>query len=880
MLAALILSTLVALPASGDYVDTLRTANDGLLRFVLDNGLICLVKEDRSAPVAAIQVWVRVGSIHEEEFLGGGLSHYLEHMVFKGTPTRGPGEISRTIDGVGGDMNAYTSFDRTVYHAEIPSAHWRTAVDVFADAVMNASMPEEEWESEREVVFREVDMGKDDPGRVLSKLLFATAYQVHPMRVPVIGHEDVLKKMTRDELILFHQRHYTPDNMIVSLVGDFDRDEVAAYLREAFGPYPRRARAPVVLPEEPPQLAPRFARQTGAYNVSRLHWAFPATSLSHPDTPALDVLAQVLGQGRSSRLVREIRERRQLAFSIGAWAFTPIDRGLFAVSATFAPEREEELLAAIEEELYSWVETPFTQEELDKARRQVLVDALSQLQTSRGQAAAFASGEFYVVDPRYSETYLEELDALTPDDLQRVAQTYLDPRRRTLVILSPEQEEEAVAREEAEPLTHAVERVELENGVTLLVREDRRLPFVHIATASLGGLLSETEENNGISQLMADLLTRGTATRTAEEIADTVETLGGSLSAYAGRNSFGIMARSLTSDVETFMELLADCLLNPAFPEDELEKQKEVQIASIRQQRERPMFLAQQLLMQNLFPAHPYRWNETGSEETVAALTRDAVREHAAALTTTSNTVISIFGDITAEAAQDLVRRHLADLPQGARPAWDHPHPEPELPSLVQQREPRQQSILLVGYPGVPIEDPRSDVLSIMAAALSGLSSDLLIEIRDKRGLVYFAGAFQRLGLDPGAFVFYAGTQEESVEEVKELLQAQADRIRENGLTEEEWQRALEQIVSRSERALQQNSSLAQTSALNELYGLGYDHSFRTRERLEAITADDFRAVADTLLRPELSVVSKVLPLVAEPEEAAAEEAQSASTHY
>ena len=573
------------------------------------------------------------------------------------------------------------------------------------------------------------------------------------------------------------------------------------------------------------------------------------------------MLAQVLGQGRSSRLVREIKERRELAFSIGAWAFTPIDRGLFTVSATFAPDREAELLEAIEQELFSWVDTPFTEEELDKARRQVLVDALSQLETSRGQTAAFASGEFYVVDPRYSETYIEKLNALTPEDLHRVARTYLDPRRRTLVILSPETEADTATREEAEPLTRPIERIEMGNGITLLVREDRRLPFVHIATASLGGLLSETEANNGISQLMADLLTRGTTTRTAEEIADQVEALGGSLNAYAGRNSFGIMARALTSDVATFMDLLADCLLNSVFPESELEKQKEVQIASIRQQRERPMFLAQQLLMQNLYPAHPYRWNETGSEETVAALTREAVRDHAAGLTTTSNLVISLFGDISREAAEDLVQRHLADVPEAPRPAWNHPHPEPGLPLLVQQREPRQQSILLLGYPGVPIDDPRSDALAILSTAMSGLSSDLLIEIRDKRGLVYFAGAFQRLGLDPGCFVFYAGTQEESVDEVKDLLQAQADRVRENGLNEEEWQRALEQIVSRSERELQQNASLAQTSALNELYGLGYDHSFRTRARLEAITADDFRAVADTLLRPERSVVSKVLPL-------------------
>lgn len=853
---------------AGSYQDTLRAANAALHRFELENGLVCLVKEDRSAPVVAVQIWVRVGSVHEQEFLGGGLSHYLEHMVFKGTPTRGPAEVSKSIDNLGGDLNAYTSFDRTVYHAEIPSLHWKTAVDVLADAVLHAAMPEAEWQREREVVLREVDMGKDDPNRVLSKLLFATAYQVHPYRVPVIGYEDVLTRMTRDELITFHRRHYMPDNLIVSVVGDVDAAEVSAYLRELLSPAQRRARSPVVLPSEPPQLAPRMARKTGVYNVSRLEWAYPSTPLSHPDTPALDVLAQIVGQGRSSRLVLELKERRTLAFDISAWSFTPFDPGLFAISATFAPEKEAELIEAIEQEVRSWSEAPFSTDDIEKARRQVLASVLSELETAEGQASSFASGEFYAGDPHYSETYLQQLVALTPADLQRVARTYLQPQRRNLAILSPETAAEERPAQDAAVL-RPVDRIALENGVTLLVREDHRLPFVHFSAALLGGLLSEQEQNNGISQLMADLLTRGTATRTAEEIAETVESLGGTLSAYAGRNSFGLNARCLSGDVETIAGLLADCLLHPSFPEPEIEKQKQVQFAAIRQQREQPMFLAQQSLMQGLYPGHPYRWNEYGTEASVGGITRDDLQAHWKSLVTSSNLVLSVFGDLTATQAVELVRRHFADLPAAAAPAWNHPRPAPALPLVAEQREPREQSILLLGYPGVALSDPRADILTIMAGALSGLSSDLLIEIRDRRGLVYYAGAFHRLGLDPGCFVFYAGTQEASVGEVRSLLEGQAERIRREGLNAEEWSRAMEQIIARSEKELQENSSLAQTCALNERYGLGFDYSFRTRARLEAISQDQIRAAAEELLREDRVAVSLVLPAGAAAAEAA-----------
>lgn len=865
--AFLFLATTLAIPGwASDYVQTLHGANQELNRFVLDNGMVCLVKEDHSAPVVAVQVWVGVGSIHEAEFLGGGLSHYLEHMVFKGTPTRAPADVSKQIDNVGGDINAYTSFDRTVFWAELPSKHWQVGVDVLTDATLNASLPEEEWLREREVVFREVAMGKDDPNRVISKLIFDTAFRVHPYQHPVIGHEDILTKMTREELKTFHQRHYVTDNMIVVVVGDIDGGDIERYLRDTLSPVPRRSREPVVLPAEPPQLAPRIQHKTGTYNLSRLEWAYHTTPLSHPDTAALDVLAQVVGRGRSSRLVKTIKENQQLVFSIDAWSYTPKDAGLFGVSASFDPSKQDDVLAAIQEEVDTWQQGIFTEEELEKAKRQILVSELNDLKTVRGQASSFGAGEFFAGDARYSETYLERVTRLTLEDLQRVAASYLQPHNRSLALLTPESTEEApTAIADSAPGAN-VQKVPLANGCTLLVREDARLPFVNISAAMRGGLLSETSETVGISQLTANLLTRGTQAHTAEDIAQTVESLGGSLGGFAGRNSFGLNAQFLSGDADTFLPLFVDCLLNPTFPDLEIEKQKTIQLAAIQQQEERPMYLASEQLMAKLFPDHPYQWTELGTAATVTALTQDHLKGHHDRLLLSSNLVISIFGDVTRDQAVSWVETHLSLIPVGPAPRLAHEPAAPALPIRAELRAPREQSILLLGYPGVSILDPRSDILSIMSTALSGLSSDLMIEIRDKRGLVYYAGAYQRLGMEPGCFVFYAGTQEESIDEVLSLLQEQADRIRIGGLHEEEWFRAREQIIARSEKQLQNNGSLAQSCALNELYGLGYDHGFRTRERLEAITADEIRETAEDLLQPASSVVSLVLP-EAKPEE-------------
>jgi zinc protease len=841
-------------------LEVLRANNAALQRHVLDNGMVALLKEDHSAPVVAVEIWVGTGSIHEEEFLGGGLSHYLEHMVFKGTPTRGPADITRQIDGAGGDINAYTSFDRTVFHTTLPSRNWQVGVDVLGDAVLNASLPEAEWLREREVVLREVAMGKDDPNRVMSKLLFRTAYRVHPYRLPVIGHEDVLTQMTREELKTFHRRHYVPDNMAVVVAGAIDADEVLAYLRENLGSVPRRARAPVLIPAEPPQLAPRFARETGTYNVTRAEFAFHTVPLSHPDTPALDLLARLAGRGRSSRLVQELKEDRQLVHEIDAWSYTPKDPGLFAVSATFDPDREEEVLRAVREQIAGLAEVPFSEDELAKGRRQLLVSELAQLQTAKGQAQSFASGEFYAGDPRYAETYLEALNAVTPADLQRVAARYLGAHQETLVLLSPEPAVDQRREVSTAAATNPVTRQVLDNGVTLLVREDHRLPFVQFAAALRGGLLSETAANNGISQLAANMLTRGTPTRSAEELAATVEALGGSLTPFSGRNSFGISAGCLSGDEEIFLALMVDCLGRATIPEEELKKERALQLAAIQREQERPFYLANQILTGLLFPGHPYRWDALGTPETVASLDRAAVKDHLDALVGRANLVLAVFGDITVERARELAEQHLASLPEGKVPRFAHTAAAPDLPDEVSRRVPKEQTILLMGVPGVAVDDPRVDALNLLENALSGLSSDLMIDIRDKRGLVYFTGAFQRTGLDPGSFGFYAGTQEASLAEVQQLIRAEVQRITTDGLREEELERSRAQLIARHEKGLQENSELAQICALNELYGLGYDHIFSTSERLEALTVQDVRKAAASILRPDRMAVAVLLP--------------------
>ena len=300
----------------------------------LANGLTIILQEDRSAPVASLQAWVGTGSIHEERWLGAGLSHLLEHMLFKGTPTRTTSAIAQAVQDEGGYINAYTSFDRTVYWIDVPRAGVLTALEVLADATLNSTLPADEFVKEQEVIRREFAMVMDDPDRVASQQLFATAFRAHPYRHPVIGYLDVFDQLTREDVLAYYRARYAPNNMWFVIVGDVDGEAVCAQLEAFFEAHPQRALPSLYIPAEPPQLGQRTAQRDFPTELSRLAGAWHTPAITNPDVPALDVLATALGEGRSSRLYKRVREGSRLAHCVAAYSYIPAQPGLFGFDAT------------------------------------------------------------------------------------------------------------------------------------------------------------------------------------------------------------------------------------------------------------------------------------------------------------------------------------------------------------------------------------------------------------------------------------------------------------------------------------------------------------------------------------------------------------------
>src|SRR6266516_1643110 len=830
-------------------------------KWVLRNGLTVVVQEDHSAPVASVQAWCATGSIDEDAHLGAGLSHILEHMLFKGTKTRSTNEIAQKIQDVGGYINAYTSFDRTVFWIDVPKDGVATALDVLADAMMNSTLPPEEYRKEQEVIRREFAMGMDDPDRVAGLLLFGTAYQRHPYRFPVIGEIEIYNQLTQEQLMQYYKTRYVPNNLTFIVVGDVDAEKVRQQLTELFTPYPEKSLKPVFIPAEPPQLGRREVHREFPTELTHLSLAWHIPEVTNPDVPALDLLSTILGDGRSSRLYRRVREEAGLAFSISAFSYTPGDPGLFGIDAAVDPKKRdaaEQLALRIVDEVK---QTGVTAEELEKAKKITLSHHLGALTTMRGQASDIGSNWLLTRDLNFSRHYLDIVQKVTLDDIKRVAATYLTENNLTVVSLNPKGLLAGKAEGAKAVAAGEIQKFELSNGLRLLVREDPRLPLVAIGAVFRGGLLAETPQTNGITRLMAKVLLKGTKTRTAEQIANEIEAVGGSISSDAGNNNFRVSVDVMKPDVKLGVDLLSDVLLNATFPEKAIAREKEIQIAAIQQEEEQLTTVARNIMRQALFPQHPYALRSNGSVESIQRLTQKDLLEFRDRYVVAKNGVIFVFGDVKAAEVKQLFEKALGGMKPGMLALTDM-HPASPLSGIetVESRKEKAQGVIMVGFRGASISSPDRHALELIDEASSDLGSRFFVRIREQMGLAYYVGASQMQGLVPGLFAFYLGTDPQKIEPVKTALLDEIHKLANDGLTLEELARAKKKLIGQQEIANQSNDVFGYHCALDELYGLGFDYYKQLEHDVNALTLDDIKQVAAKYFRDQPYVLATVRP--------------------
>lgn len=827
----------------------------------LDNGLTIIVREDHSAPVVSAQAWCMAGSIHEGKWLGAGLSHVLEHMLFKGTTTRPGSRIDQEVQEAGGYMNAYTSFDRTVYHIDVPSSGTRVAIDILCDIMQNASLPPEEMEKEKQVIVREMDMNVDDPGRRASRRLFETAYTRSPYRFTIIGYPDIFNELKPEDILSYYREKYSPNNVFFVVAGDVEKQAVLAQIKEAYAKNKARPIAPQVLPEEPRQTASREIIEEAPIELGYFHIAWHIPELRHADIPALDVLAVVLGNGRSSRLFREIREKQALTHTVDAWTYSPGAPGLFGISATVDADKFVAARDAIMAELARLETNPVTPEELSKAVKQFVSATLSSRKTMQGQAQDLGGSWLAANDLNFSERYLRAVQAVTSDDLRRVSRKYLNLEGRTLYALLPEGATPAKETTLSQSTDQAVQKFTLPNGLTLLVKEDHRLPFVDFRAVFRGGVLAESERTSGITQMMGKLLLKGTTSRTSEAIAEAIESIGGSLDSYGGNNSFGVNAEVLSPDFAIGLDLVLDVLLNPTFPEEAFSREREVQLAAVRAQRDQLLQSAVKTMRSNLFGPQGYGLDPIGSEKSLDQMTARDLKNFHSEFVAPSNCVLAIYGDVKAELVRSALERAVSQWKgKASAPALAQPALPFKRENRAIERKDKKQAVLVIGFPGTAMDAEDRYPLELIQEACSDLGSRLFLRVREKLGLAYYVGAQNFVGIAPGYFAFYAGTAPDKVEQVEREIMHEAELLRGEGLTEDELRRAKAKLIGQRKIARQDLGSLALGQALDELYGFGYDFGDRQDAKLEAVTLDQVKKAAEKYLRSDLSVISIIAP--------------------
>jgi len=828
---------------------------------ILANGLTLIVQEDRSAPVASVQAWCGTGSIDENAHLGAGLSHILEHMLFKGTKTLGSSAIAQKIQDVGGYINAYTSFDRTVYWIDVPKAGAGVALDVLSDTMMNSILPPDEYAKEQEVIRREFAMGMDDPDRMAGQLLFATAFQRHPYRLPVIGQLEIFNQLTQEHVMQYYKTRYVPNNLTFIVVGDVDAEAVSHQLDTFFKDYPAKSLQPVYVPAEPPQLGPRIVHQEFATELTRLSLAWHIPGITNPDVPALDLLSTILGDGRSSRLYRRVREEAGLAFGVSAFSYTPGDPGLLGIDATVEPANREATQELVLKIIAEIKEAGVTADELAKAKKISLSHHLGSLTSMRGQASDLGSNWFLTRNLNFTREYLAAVQEITAEDIRRVAAKYLTGDNLTIVSLSPKGSLAAKTETGQSIAPGEIQKVELSNGMRLLVREDPRLPLVSMVAVFRGGLLAETPQTNGITHLMAKALLKGTKTRTAEQIADTIEAVGGSIGSDAGNNSFSVSLDVTQPDFKLGAELLADVLLNATMPEKAIRREKEVQLAGIKEDEEQLTTVARNILREALFAGHPYALRGKGSAESVARLSQKDLIAFRDRYLVARNGVISVFGNVRAAEVKQIFEQALSGMESGQLALSDAPKPSPLAKTIaVESLKDKAQGVIMVGYGGADMFSPDRYALELIDEASSDLGSRFFVRIREQMGLAYYVGASQMQGLVPGLFLFYLGTDPQKIEWVKTALLDEIDKLAAEGLTTDELARAKKKLLGQMQIANQSNDSFGYMAALDELYGLGFAHYKSFERDVEAVTLEDVKSVAARYFQKRPYVLATVRP--------------------
>lgn len=812
------------------------------------NGLRVFVSPQPGRAVE-VECFVQTGSIHEGEYLGCGLSHFLEHMLFQGCRNYPGTAAADTIDRLGGSMNAYTSFDHTAYHANLAGVHLEEAIDVLASMVRYPDFPEERFASEREVILRERELGVDNPDRRLSEALIAEIYRKHPVRCPIIGKRELIATVTRDRMSDYYQRRYTPGRTFWVVVGDVEPERVFDLVEARMGDWPAAHLDEVILPPEPRQFAMRRNEFVFKDPLARLGLGFQLPPISDEDIPALDILSGILGMGDGSRLVRVLELEKQLSINLRSFCYTQPAGGIFGIVAGAIPGKLDHLDSALRTELENIRKNGFSSAEVRREKTQQLAEHLRELRNIREIASNIGGGIIAGDTPALSDLYMDRLSALTLDDINRAAAKYLRPDAFSLVRQLPEATRTAMVVT-GKHFDLVPETAILKNGSRLVTVCDRRLPLVDLAVSLPGGTIFEPASIGGISGLVADLLVAGAGRYSESELLNRFDGCGADFSVDAGLNSFILRLNVPRRGLPQALRLLEAILSAPRFGNAEFEREKASRRELLKSRAQSPRARARDKVRELLYGSHPYGWGNSGSLAQLEATTREDVVNFFRSRWSPSQLVFGIGGDCTAAEAEKWAGR-LSDAVGRSEPFVALPPPPvfPNRPCFARIELPREQTAVLHAVPGPALMGTLLSDCEILHQAENGLSSHLFKRVREDNALAYTTGMQLSGGFHPGAFLFYAVTSAENADLATDLLRQEVVYLAENGISEAVFNAAREGAAFNAARAAESASAALASAVLSLHYNRSAEEVWKHEEELRNRERDAVNAA----LRPYLS---------------------------
>ncbi len=900
-------------PADGSAADrlTVNRQEDQTVAYpvqarTLGNGLMVITREVHDAPVATFWVWYRVGSRNEVAGITG-ISHWVEHMMFKGTPSLGKGEIFRLVSKNGGTLNGFTWIDYTAYFETLPSDRLDLALRIEADRMVNSTFDPQEVASERTVIISEREGSENFPTFHLDEEVTAAAFKVHPYGQGVIGWKCDLLSISREDLYSWYRSHYAPNNAVVVAVGDFETEALLGRIEELFGPIPAGPSVPAVRSCEPPQEGERrvIVRRPGptCYFTAAYH----APAASNPDVYPLFVLDAILSgakpmglfagrdttMGRSSRLYRLLVDTGLCTTASSSFGLTR-DPYLFEISASLRPATKlEEVERAIFLEVERITREGVRPEEVEKAVKQVRAQFTYASEGVTNQA--YWLGDLEMVN-RYTmlDDFVDRIAAVSAADVQRVAQTYLTPTNRTVGWFEPTETSGAndtsaatarasrpfflppyhpvpewaggrrgnPMRESSTPrvapsggavsggTTLAIQRVRLPSGITILGHERPLTPAVVIRASLQAGAMYDPPGKEGLAYVTARMMQRGTSHHTFQQISEMTDRVGASLSVDGQEHTIQISGRCLRDDLDMLIGLMAEVVRQPIFPPPELEKLRGEVLARLREQQDDTRSTAERHFRELAYPAdHPYHHWVMGNEASVASLTRDDLASFHGRYVQPNRMSIAVAGDVSFEEFVQKIARAFTGW-NATGPSAPFVVPDVAPPNGVIRRDfllpGKTQTDIALGRPSLKRSDPDFYALSMADLILGGLGlyGRLGTRVRDEQGLAYYVYSDVEASLGPAPWQVRAGVNPVNVERAIESILAEVDRIRSQPVGEDELADGKAYLTGVLPLSLETNGGVAQILQSIEMYDLGLDYLDRYPGIINSITIDQVHDAA------------------------------------